>query len=318
MQAEKSQAKAPPARGGVMMRIVCALGMLVLAACGSNSEAQPVAAPAPATITELSRQTDPSTGFAAIGDFERILYVPASVQVTTIGKNNGVQLRAFVSATVFYQPPLPVQDVFHYVGGEVNPQRDLIVMRCQPADPTKLEPILASWPNVLAALATDLGSEFTPADCPAAATDPADRQVYCAALSYTDKPNTTLVTTLAAAVTAGAQVVDITGAPSPTGSTTGADVLFDLYGIGSGFSGLGFAVNNSFTGGKPALLNAAQALEQSVVPEYLVDNVSLAAGGCHCIRVPPYPSRDQSPLDMDQVDQLGGLGSCTTLSEVPS
>ncbi|MFI5399387.1 MAG: hypothetical protein ACHQ9S_27995 [Candidatus Binatia bacterium] len=64
--------------------------------------------------------------------------------------------------------------------------------------------------------------------------------------------------------------------------------------------------------GKRVALTAAQALEQSVVPEYLLDNVPLADGNCKCIRVKPYPNRDQSPLNWDTVTALGNQNLCAT------
>ena len=106
-------------------------------------------------------------------------------------------------------------------------------------------------------------------------------------------------------------------ASPPTGSTTGADVLFDLYGIGFGFSGLGFSVKDSFLAGQSVALTAGQALEQSVVPEYLLDNVTLAEGNCRCIRVKPYANRDQSALNWDAVTAVGNQSLCTMLTKLP-
>jgi hypothetical protein len=106
------------------------------------------------------------------------------------------------------------------------------------------------------------------------------------------------------------------GAFPPTGSTSGANVLYDLYGIGYGFSGLGFSVKNSYLSGHNVSLTSAQALAQSVVPEYLVMNVTLPEGGCSCIRVKPHSNRDERFIDWNRVLELGSEDSCTLLNRL--
>jgi hypothetical protein len=107
------------------------------------------------------------------------------------------------------------------------------------------------------------------------------------------------------------------GAFMPTGSTSGANVLYDLYGIGYGFSGLGFSVKGSYLSGSNVALTSGEALAQSVVPEYLVKNVTLAEGGCRCIRVKPYPGRDEEFMNWNLVFWMGSEDSCTVLNRVP-
>jgi hypothetical protein len=107
------------------------------------------------------------------------------------------------------------------------------------------------------------------------------------------------------------------GAFQPTGSTVGADVLYDLYGIGDGFSGLGYSVKNSYLAGNNISLNSTQILAQSVVPEYLLMNVTLGEGGCSCIRVNPYTNRDQEFIRWNRVLEVGSRDSCTVLSHLP-
>lgn len=291
---------------------------LTSASCDSGSATAEAASSPAAMITDQTRTSDPSTGFVLINDFERIFYPKDTEAVVRIGRDNGVQRRAFVSATVMYQPPLTVEQIVHYVGGDPNPGRDMVAMRCRPPDPSKVEAVLATWPNVFKALVDDLGTTHTPADCPALPTDAVDRQVYCAAATFSDQPETKVPLALANAITMGALVFELTGAAfQPTGSTTGADVLYDLYGVGYGFSGLGFAVKNSILGGHSVALTAGQALEQSVVPEYLLGNVTLADGNCRCVRVKPYTNRDQSPLNWDAVTVVGNQNLCTTLTKLP-
>jgi hypothetical protein len=272
----------------------------------------------PATVVDRTRTTDPSTGFAAIDDFERIIYVKSTQSVTSIGRNNNVQKRAFVGATLDYEPAMPVQDVIRYAGGDVDAAYDLVAMRCRPPDPAKTQAVLATWPNVFKALVADLGTTYSSTACPAAQGDAVDKKVYCAALEFVDQPNIQVPLPLQAMMNAGVALLQLQGgAFQPTGSTVGADVLYDLYGIGYGFSGLGYSVKNSYLSGHNVSLDSAQILAQSVVPEYLLMNVTLADGGCSCIRVNSYAGRDQGLIRWDRVLELGSQDSCTVLSRLP-
>jgi hypothetical protein len=296
--------------GWLALALLCVAG----AACGSGASGQEVTTGSPpALVTDQSRVSDAKTGTVLINDFERVLFIKPGVTISTIGRDNGVQLRAFLSATIFYQPPLTVEEIVAYAGGVDRPDQNLAVMRCRPSDPSTVEPILASWPNVFKALIADLGKKYSPADCPADLTGlPPDNQVYCLAQGFTDRSNSIAVLSLAPALNTGAAIFNVNN-PPPKGQESGGDVLYDLYGVGSEFSGLGFTVRDSAN----VSLTSAQALEQSVVPEYLLNNVSLAQGGCNCIEVPPYDGRDQTSLNMDFVSTAGALGSCTTIATLP-
>jgi hypothetical protein len=57
--------------------------------------------------------------------------MPSQGAIRTIGRNNNVQKRAFMSATIYYEPPLPVQDDVGYVGNDINAAYDLVGMRCR-------------------------------------------------------------------------------------------------------------------------------------------------------------------------------------------
>jgi hypothetical protein len=301
------------------------IGALLLVAWGSAvNHSMPLvttvvaAEKSAATVANRTRASDAATGFADINDFERIIYVAPTTSVTSIGRNNNVMKRAFMSATIYYEPAMPVQDVVRYVGSDINAAYDLVAMRCRPHDPAKTQAILATWPNVFKVLVADLGSQYTSTACPAALGDTVDKKVYCAALSYSDQSNAQVPLTLAAMMNAGVALWQLTGgAFQPTGSTTGANVLYDLYGIGYGFSGLGFSVKNSYLSGHNVSLTSAQALAQSVVPEYLVMNVTLADAGCNCIRVKPHPNRDQRFIDWNRVLEVGSEDSCTVLNHLP-
>lgn len=303
--------------------LVLLTGALLLVVCGSavNPSMSPVttveaAENSLATTADRTRTSDAATGFAAINDFERIIYVSPTQNVTSIGRNNNVQKRAFMSATTYYEPAMRVRDVVHYVGSDINTAYDLVAMRCRPRDPTKTQARLATWPNVFKALVEDLGYSSTA--CPAAPGDMVDKKVYCAALSFSDQADTQVPLPLAAMMNAGVALWQLTGgAFIPTGSTSGANVLYDLYGIGYAFSGLGYSVKDSYLSGHNVPLTSAQALAQSVVPEYLVMNVTLADAGCSCVRVKPYTNRDQEFIEWNRVLEMGSEDSCTVLNHLP-
>jgi hypothetical protein len=318
MKRTKSLQSPPRFAGNSMSRAASLLAVLVLCAanvsCGSGASGEEISTgSAPALVIDQSRRSDASNGLALINDFDRIIFIKPGITISTIGKNNGVQLRAFVSATAFYQPPLTVEQVVAYAGGVDRADLNLAVMRCRPPDRAKVEPTLATWPNVFKALTADLGKKFTPADCPADLHGLAPHnQVYCLARSFADNSNSIAVFSLAPALGTGAAIFSVNN-PPPKGQESGGDGLFDLYGIGSEFSGLGFTVRDSAN----VSLNSAQVLQQSVVPEYLLNNVTLSAGGCNCIEVAPYDGRDQTPLNLDFVSAAGKLGECTPVNALP-
>jgi hypothetical protein len=171
-------------------------------------------------------------------------------------------------------------------------------MRCVP--PAAVEPTLATWPNVLALIVADLGAQYA---CPAP-PGTAENEVLCLARDFTDEASPVLSVAVTRAIAAGAAIF---------GSPARADVLRRRYGIFPAFTGLGFAVKGSGTG---APMLAADVLRQSVVPEYLLKNVTLAAAGCRCISVAPYPGREDAPLDPDQVTRDGGDGVCVDVARL--
>jgi len=304
---------------------------------GSTAEAGSWPSPAPATVVDSTRGSDPSTGFAVYNDFTRVIFTNKPAPVTNIGRTDKVyqgklvQARAFMSATVLYQPPLRAIDDAHFVGSDdPGPSTfDLVAMRCRPSDPSEVQPRMASWPNIFTVATSDLANlmGYTPADCPTPDLDPSypvDQRVYCASRSFSDPAQTQVPIALQNAVDTGATVFPFTGTPFlATGSTTGANVLYDLYGIGPGFSGLGYSVKNSYliSQGGNVPLTAAQALEQSVVTEYVVMNVPLKDANCRCVRVRPYANRDTSPLNWDRVWSEGKLGradgECVVRASLP-
>ncbi len=86
-------------------------------------------------------------------DFLRLLFVPSGVKPTSLGVPSA--LRVFVTASDFFRPPMPLGTVTDYPGLVNRDDQDVVALRCTPSDPAKVEPILATWPNVLAKMQSD-------------------------------------------------------------------------------------------------------------------------------------------------------------------
>ncbi len=250
------------------------------------------AAEPPAAITDQSRDVERTN------DFLRIIFLPPGVKPTTLGAP--AALRVFVGASTFFRPPLSVAETIEFPGLVDRASQDLIALRCVPPAPAAVEPILATWPNVLERIAADLGGQYT---CPPPA-GAAENEVYCLARGFTDEPSAVASTPLHRALTVG---IAIFADPAR------ADVVRRRYGIFPAFSGLGFSVKGS---GDGAPMLGADILRRSVVPEYLLKNVTLAEAGCRCISVPSYPGRESAPLDPDQVSREGGAGTCLDVAQL--
>jgi len=264
------------------------LGALVLAL---SLLAAPVAAETPATITDRSRNMD------QIDDFLRVIFLPPGVKPTTLGAP--AALRVFFGASAFYRPPLSLGETLDFPGIPDRATQDLVALRCVP--PAQIvEPTLATWPNVFAMITADLGGPYT---CPAPA-GAAENEVVCLARGFTDEPSPVASMPVHQALGVGVAML---------ADPARADVLRRRYGIFPAFSGLGFSVKGS---GNGAPMLGADVLRRSVVPEYLLRNVSLAAAGCRCISVPPYPGREAAPLDPDQISREGGDGRCVDVSQL--
>ena len=290
------------------------LGVLTLclgmAACGGVVEGQSEVTEAPAVITERSRDVTQTN------DFVRLTFL--SFKPTKLGGPNNKWV--FVGASAFYQPALPLKEVVRYPGLLYDANLNLIAMRCTPRDPSKLQPTLATWPNVMRIAATD--PDFVGKPCPGTtdprcpATGDPENSVYCLATEYEEKfgdfKSKFAVLSLEQPVVYGAKLQSCCngdGAPK-----TCADLLSQRYGIFPGFSGLGFAIKDS---GDNHQSPATEVLQRAITPEYLVKNVTLADADCSCISVPPYDKREDAPLDMDFIIQRGGVGGeCNTVDRL--
>jgi len=278
-------------------RVVTLMALLV---CGSSLLGCAASRPGPmrstaqaeasaAIITDRSRTVQPND------DVFRAIFLSPGAKPTVLG---GPSARwVFFGATAFFRPPLSLAETVQFPGLVEEPTKDLVVLRCAPPAQAA-EPTLATWPNVFARIVADLEAKYT---CPAPAGE-AENEVYCLARGFTDEPSTIASAPVQRALGVGVAMLD---------DPARAEVLRRGYGIYPAFSGLGFSVKGS---GDGAAMSGADVLRRSVTPEYLLRNVTLAAAGCTCISVPPYPGRETAPLDLDQVAREGGRGYCV---EVP-
>jgi hypothetical protein len=279
-----------------MVRTVLVAAITITGAWSAQvAQAAPPYGKTPAGITDVSRDT------TVYGDFMRAIWISPGTEVNYLGRQ-GVNLRAFFTATTFVKPSVTVDQYLALVGNYYpTNQQDLVLMRCQPsADQEEaVSPILATWPNVFSAILSD----FQSYSCP---PNPADGNnvMYCAAQGYEDSQQAVFVTGLLTAFTAANQIFQ------NSGSSPGAVALKNNYGIYPAFTGLGFSAAGS---GMVSTMSTTQVLRESIVPEYLLKNVTLADAGCRCIQVPQYGNaknpdlRHLKPVDPSYIWQKGKL-----------
>jgi hypothetical protein len=295
------------------MRTQVTLGLVVLlAAAAAPLHAQP-ANPVgpnsgvfgdPAVITDNSRNPP-----LEVDDFLRLIYVPSTAPpISTPGPP--LQKRSFFGDTRFYMPPISSAQIVAYAGGTVRDNQDLVAMRCRPANQAAVDPQLAIWPN----LARMIKQDFPPAVCPPAPTASTQERVSCLAQGFQDTETNPLIESLYNAVAFGRALLELPPGINPN-QPSGQQFLATNYGIGPGHSGIGFVVKDSASGAA----TATQTLMQSVVPEYLLENVKLTAANCRCVRIPSYDGRDSQPLSPLFVWLAGVLnpdGSCRSVSRI--
>lgn len=233
-------------------------------------------------------------------DYLRVSFVPAGVTVTTLSRPGA--LRAFATATELYSGrPLKLAEFPTYSGLVNNDAQVLVAMRCRPPQPEKVDAVLATWPNVFAAIQRDI-----PVDDAKCGAQPADAatQMACYARGFSDPASTAVPASLAHAFNYAGVLFD--GQPE---HAVMAKWLQSNYGIYPAFAGTGYSVKDSYYLDKQPM-TAQQILVKSVSSEYLLKNVSLADAGCRCISVEPYPGRSADPLDPWFIEQAGGAGEC--------
>lgn len=234
------------------------------------------AADNPAVITDYSRDT------AYINDFLRITYLPVDVIPQYLGGPSA--LRVFTTAARFFIPPISLAATSSYPGLVNDNTKAVVLLRCKPPDRSVVDPFLATWPQVFAAITEDFDAMgFT---CPPGSSTP-ENELWCLVKDFVDTAQPAAPVSLEHAMSLGAELFD------PAHPEL-ASALKKYYGIYPAFSGLGFSVKGS---GDGHALTAQEALRQSIVPEYLLENVQLGVAGCHCVIVNPYQGRSFDPVD---------------------
>ena len=236
-------------------------------------------------------------------DYLRVSFLPAGVAVTSLSRPGA--LRAFVTTTPMFTPPLKLADLPTYSGLVNNDNSELVAMRCRPPSPEAVDALLATWPNVFVAIERDVPTP--PTACASAPTEVAT-QAVCYARGFTDTPGSAVPTSLA-------HTFNYAGALFDADHADLAKWLRDKYGIFPAFSGMGYSVKDSYNLDTEPM-NAQQILVKSISPEYILKNVSLAAAGCRCISVPPYPGRSGDRLDPDFIWRAGGDGVCVQVDKL--
>ena len=252
--------------------------------------------PDPASTVDQVREITPN-------DFLRVTFVSPGTPVTSLARP--VSLRAFATATAFYEPPLALKDFPLYSGLINDDSKVLVAMRCQAPQPEKIDALLATWPNVFTAIQRDLPSESQ--SCTEEAKDD-DTKAFCFARQYADTPGDNVPISLAQTFSFAARAF--------AADSTLAAWLKTKYGIFPAFSGLGFSVKDSYYLDAHHPMSAQQILVKSISPEYILKNVSLKDAGCRCISVAPYPGRSDDPLDPNFITRAGGNGECKAIEKL--
>lgn len=274
---------------------VCASFVMLVSGCASHRVMK--TAQAPVVVNDTVREALPN-------DYLRVSFVPAGVKVTTLSRPGA--LRAFVTATTLFSPPLRLADLPYYSGLVNDDKNVLVTMRCEPPHPETVDAVLATWPNVFQAIERDVPAN--PGGCRGEQGTPA-QQMACFAKAFVDPPATAVPTSLAHTFSYAGTLYDGNHASL-------AKWLQDNYGIFPAFSGMGYSVKDSYSlDSQP--MTSQQILVKSVSSEYILKNVSLADAGCRCISVAPYPGRSGARLDPNFIERAGGDGICKEVGRLP-
>jgi hypothetical protein len=251
---------------------------------------------APVVVSDSDREAVPN-------DYLRVTFVPAGVAVTTLSRPGS--LRAFATATPLYLPPLKLADFPNYSGLINDDKNVLVAMRCRPQNPDTVDAVLATWPNVFAAVQRDVPLS---AD---ACTQPVDAptQMACFAKAFSDTPAAAVPTSLAHTFSYAGTLYD-------SDHTALAQWLQRNYGIYPAFAGTGYSVKDSYYLSSSQPMTSEQILVKSVSSEYILKNVTLGAAGCRCLSVAPYDGRSNDRLDPEFISQAGGDGVCKAVDRL--
>jgi hypothetical protein len=240
-------------------------------------------------------------------DFLRLVWVPPGTAVTsiTLGK------RAFFTAATFFKPPATVDGFLDFIGNFYRDGQDLVIMRCRPTPEQRqvVNPLLATWPNVLPAIADDLGGPA--GNCTSPNLSPGEQQICNVARQYEDVPQDVYIDGVREMAELASHLYD---------TPESADSLRTDYGIFPAFTGLGFAVRGSSANGVTPPMTTGSILANSVVPEYLLINARLKDATCRCVQVPDYEQRHTAQVDSDFIWKRGKLdnGACRRIDRLPA
>ena len=282
----------------VLAAVVVSLGVLGCD-CGSGGttelpvKAAPQAAdmrifPAPALVAEETRHP-------GYDDFMRLVFADIKAPVNLGGPK---AYRVFFSATAYYKPPITITQIANFSGIPVNSSKSLLAIRCMPPTSSEADPVLATWPNLIARIRKDY--ETNPP-----APKSADAAIEAIADGFEDSANQVLTQSLAYSPEFGARFFE------QYGSTSEKEMRDDMsmrFGTFPAFLGLGYSAEG--TASSPSL-NSQQTMESIATPEFILKNVSMLEAGCHCIEVPAsVPKRDSLKLDPDFILTHDGNGTC--------
>jgi len=289
--------------GSTLRTMVTAAALIICAAMAAFPALTALGATAPAIANQNSRN------LAITNDFLRFVFVPTTASPPTM-LGRPPRKRLFFQAANFLVPPLTVGQDITFPGLADNTAQTLYAMRCQPTAGSGVDPILVSWPNFFKAIIEDFSDEgFT---CPAPPGASGENLAYCLVGDLTDLPQQYADQALVNTLKPGLALfkIMVTGPVPPPPAPPPASRPFPTvyYGAFPPFTGVGYAVSGS---GNGHLLTAADTTRNLIVPEYLLKNVSLTQGNCHCIGIRPTTdpaTRLDAQLDMDVIWDQGNAG----------
>src|SRR6202012_1672808 len=108
------------------LSLACASVALLASGCAAHRVSIATTVPDPVVVSDTVREELPN-------DYLRVSFLPAGVEATTLSRPGA--LRAFVTATPLYSPPLKLQDLPYYSGLVNDDKNVLVAMRCRPPHP---------------------------------------------------------------------------------------------------------------------------------------------------------------------------------------
>ena len=277
-------------------RLCLTVYFLVASGCTGHAVRVPAEVASSVVVSDAARESLPN-------DYLRVSFLPPDTIVTTLSRPGA--LRAFVTATPLFLPPLKVAELPYYSGLVNDDAKVLVAMRCKPPKAGIVDAMLATWPNVFSAIRRDV-----PLDSGTCATESTDARIQaaCFARNFSDPPQATVAATLAHTFSYAGTIYD--GRHSALEKW-----LQDNYGISPAFSGTGYSVKDSYSLNTQPM-DSQQILAKSVSSEYILKNVPLSEAGCNCISVPPYRGRSNDRLDPNFIDRAGGHGTCASVDHL--